>query len=124
MSDINSITLTGRLVRDPETKQSGGGLSILSFSIANGKKIKGEEFTNFIDCVIFGKFAEVMGQYLTKGKQVALTGELKQDRWEKDGQKRSRMSVIVKDLQMIGGVQKAEASKQITPENFDSDIAF
>lgn len=106
-SDLNSVMLIGRLTRDGELKYSQGGMAILKFSLAVGRNVKKndrwEEETSFFDCTMFGKSAESMTQYLVKGKQISILGELVQDRWEKDGQKQSRVGIVVNRLQLLGG---------------------
>lgn len=117
MTDINVVTLSGRLTRDAELKHTTSGLTILNFAIAVNRSVKqGDQWTeeaSFFDCTLFGKLGEAISSYATKGKQVLLSGELKQDRWEKDGQKRSRVNIIVNRIQLIGG--KADAMYSATP---------
>jgi single-strand DNA-binding protein len=105
MADVNHVTLIGRLTRDAELKDNG--LTICNFSIAvNRRKKNGDQWedeANFFDIVIFGKQAAYLHKYLVKGKQVAVDGELKQDRWQQDGQNRSRVLVIANNIQLLGG---------------------
>jgi single-strand DNA-binding protein len=103
MRDLNQVALIGRLVRDAELKYTQGGTAILTFSLANSADYKDTKYTNFFDCTCFGKLGEAVSQYMVKGKQVAVGGELRQERWEKDGQKRSKVSVRVVSLQLLGG---------------------
>jgi single-strand DNA-binding protein len=106
-SDINQVTVIGRLTRDAELKYSNGGLPIVKGSIASGYRRKsGDEWvdeTNFFDFDLIGKRAEAIHKYLAKGKQLAIAGELRQERWEKDGQKRSKVTIKVNEIQLIGG---------------------
>jgi len=110
--DLNRVVLIGRLTRDAELRQNGTTVS--SFSIAvNRKKKQGDEWVddvNFFDVCLFGKQAESLQKYLTKGKQIAIDGELKQDRWEKDGQNRSKVVVIANSVQLLGGGSGNESS--------------
>lgn len=119
MKDINSVSLSGRLTRDGELKFTAGGFAILNFSLASNYSKKSgdtwEEQANFFDCVILGSRSEKLQQYLLKGTQVFVSGELRQDRWEKDGQKHSRVNLIVNDLILTGG-GKAKA------QTLDDDI--
>ena len=106
MSDINCVTLTGRLTRDAELKYTQNGGAIVRFSMAvNRSKRNGDgswaEETSFIDCVYFGKGAESVNSYLSRGRQVAVSGELRQSRWEQDGQTRSRVEVFVNNLSLL-----------------------
>jgi single-strand DNA-binding protein len=106
MTDINHVTLVGRLTRDAELKENGFAVS--NFSIAvNCKRKRGDDWVdeaNFFDIVLFGRQAESLHQYLVKGKQIAIDGELKQDRWQtQDGQNRSKVVVIANSIQLLGG---------------------
>ena len=112
-NDLNSYSCIGRLTRDPELKQTNGGTSYAKFSIAvnkiytsNGEK---KEDVNFFDCIAWGKLAEIINSYCKKGKQVAIHGELKQDRWETDGgESRSKVGIVVNDLQMLGAKSEGQ----------------
>lgn len=105
-SDINSVIIVGRLVRDSEIKSTNGGTSVARFSLAvnrvKGSSDKRETEVSYIDCVLWGKSAETLAPYLTKGKQVSVQGELRQNRWEQDGQQRSRIEIVVTQLQLLG----------------------
>ena len=108
MEDTNSVIMVGRLTRDAETKYTNSGLAICNFSIANNRRKKeGDDYVDtvsFFDCVLFGKTAENLGQYLEKGKQVLVNGNLVQDRWEdNEGNKRNKTSIVVYKLQFFGG---------------------
>ncbi len=106
MADINSVTVAGRLTRDSELKFSGGGLAILRCSIAvntRKKDASGEwvDEANFFDITIFGKQAEALQSFLLKGRPVAVTGELRQDRWESEGQTRSRIYILANNIMLL-----------------------
>lgn len=105
--DVNNVTLIGRLTRDCELRYTDGGMGICAFALAVGyRRKRGEEWTdevNYFDLVLFGKRGEALSRYLTKGKQVGIEGELRQDRWEQDGQKRSKVQIIVRNIQLVGG---------------------
>jgi single-strand DNA-binding protein len=106
-SDINKVFLVGRLTRDAELKYTNTGTAVSKFSLAvNRNKRSGDQWSeeaNFFDLTLWGKQAEAVNQYLTKGKQVAIEGELRQNRWEQDGQKRSKVEINVNHLQLLGG---------------------
>jgi single-strand DNA-binding protein len=112
-NDINNVILNGRLVRDPETKVLKNGTTVCNFSIANGRTYKvGEEkkeYTNFFNVQAFGKFAETIATYCTKGQQLSIVGRLQYRTWEKDGQKRSAIDIVLENFQFLakpnGGVQ-------------------
>ncbi len=106
-TDINHVVLVGRLTRDAELRYSNSGTAICRFSLANSYRTKqgdtwGED-TNFFDCVMFGKRAEAVNQYLTKGTQVGVDGALRFSKWEQDGQTRSKVEVHVNEFQFLGG---------------------
>ena len=107
MRDINHVTLVGRLTRDAELRYTNSGLQICKFAIAvNSSKKSGDTWVdeaNFFDCVMMGRMAESIHKFMKKGKQVGVDGELRQDRWEQDGQKRSRVEVFAQFVQLLGG---------------------
>lgn len=114
--DINNWVGVGRLVRDGELKYTSGGLAICKISIAsNSRAKKGDEYVDeasFFDVSIFGRSAEALNQYLTKGKQVVVQGRLKQERWEKDGQNHSRIVINADSVQLLGGDKQAAPAQQ------------
>ena len=113
---MNNVTLIGRLTRDSELKYSSGGAAIANLSIAvNSKKKQGDRWVDdvdYFDCTLFGKQAESLDQYLTKGKQVGIAGRLKQNRWEKDGQNYSKVVVIVNQIDLLGGPERQDGYQQ------------
>lgn len=116
MNDLNSVTLIGRLTRDMELKYLQTGVAVGTMSIAVNRSVKKNEQwvdeASFFDVTLFGKSAENLRQYLLKGKQVAVQGSLKQDRWEKDGQKFSRVGIIADAVQLLGGQSQGNAQPQ------------
>lgn len=106
-ADINNVTLTGRLTRDSELKYMQSGNAQVRFSIAVGRSKRNADGswgteTSYFDCVYYGKPAEGVNSFLQKGRQVALTGELRQDRWEgQDGQARTRVEIYVSSLLLL-----------------------
>ena len=121
MTDINEVILIGRLTRDAELKHTNAGLAVSNFSIAvNRQKKNGDNYEDkvcFFDMALFGKRAESLNQYLTKGQQVGIEGSLDQQRWEQDGKKRSKINIVVDDIQLLGGRNNPTA----TPEAPKSD---
>ena len=105
-SDLNNIMLIGRLTKDPESKYLPSGSAVVEFSIANNYYMSSKNSTevNYFDVVAFGKMAETVAKYLTKGKQVAISGTLRQDRWQdKDtNAARSKVRIIMQSMQMLG----------------------
>jgi len=127
MTDNNVVSINGRLVREAELRFSTNGTVILRFSIAVNRSVKKgdkwEDEASFFDCTMFGKMAESVSKYLSKGKQVSIIGELVQNRWEKDGQNRSKVEIIVNKLQLLGGKDEQKQEQQ-GPESFEDDIPF
>lgn len=111
-NDMNQVTLIGRLTKDSELKYTQSGTAVARFTIASNKKKKDSEEVSFFDIVAWGKLAENLNNYLTKGKQVALCGELRQNRWEQDGQKRSKIEVIAYTIQLLGNNQHPAGQQQ------------
>ena len=107
MADINKVILVGRLTRDAELRYTNSGAPICKFSIAiNRRKKVGDQWedeANFFDCVLFGRQGESINQYLVKGKQVGIDGELRQNRWEQDGQSRSKVEITAYNVMLLGG---------------------
>jgi len=108
----NKVMLMGNLTRDVEIRHTSGNSMVGSFGIAVNRKYKtqsGEqrEEVNFIDCTAFGRTAEVMAQYLGKGRAVFIEGRLKFDQWDDKttGAKRSKLSVIVENFQFVDSKQ-------------------
>jgi len=106
-ADINSVTIVGRLTRDAELKYTNSGSAVTGMSIAvNRTRKDGDQWVeeaNFFDVSLWGRRGESLNQYLQKGTRIAVTGELRQDRWEQDGQKRSRVVIHANNIQLLGG---------------------
>lgn len=106
-ADLNHVALIGRLTRDAELKYTSAGFAISTFSIAvNRRRKSGDQWTeeaSFFEVNLYGKSAESLKPYLVKGKQVAVDGELRQDRWEQEGQPRSKVVVAANNVQLLGG---------------------
>lgn len=120
MADINSVVIVGRLTRDAELKYTTGGTAVSKLGIAVNKRVKkGDEWTeqaSFFDVTLWGKMAEGLYQYLVKGKQIAIEGELEQERWEKDGQAHSKVTITASNVQLLGGGQAGQTAN--VPDGF------
>ena len=104
---INRVIISGNLTRDPELRSTAGGVQVLSFGVAvndrrrNPQTGEWEDYPNFIDCTMFGARAESLSRYLSKGTKVSIEGKLRWSQWERDGQKRSKIEVIVDELEFM-----------------------
>lgn len=108
-----NITILGRIGREPELKTTQGGTTILSFPVADSKKIKGEEKTTWYDCAIFGQRATALQPYIRKGEQIYVVGEHELQTWNKeDGSQGAKCAVMVSDVKLIGGQQQAQQGYQ------------
>jgi len=127
LSDTNIVVLVGRLTREAELKYTPSGTAYSKFSLAvNKRKKDGDQWkdeASFFDVVLWGKAAEGLNQYLVKGKQVAIQGELSQNRWTQDGQARSKVEISAHDIQLLGD-KKGEARQDAQPDDFQDDIPF
>ncbi len=109
---MNVYTFTGRLARDCETRFTQGGMAICSFTVAVDYGFGDNKGTNWIRCSLFGKRAEGrLPQYLVKGTQVAVSGELRvREYTDNEGNKRTSVEASVNSLDLIGGRQEGSAS--------------
>lgn len=131
---INAVAISGNLTRDMEVRATASGMSIGRFGVAVNDRRKNqsgewEDYANFIDCVMFGRRAESLEQYLAKGTKVAVEGRLHYSAWEKDGQKRSKLEVVVDELEFLSrGDGQQRKSQPVTREQYDAysdaDIPF
>ena len=116
---INRVNITGNLTRDPELRSTAGGMAVLGFGVAVNDRRKNqqtgqwEDYPNFVDCTMFGNRAEALSRILRKGMKVAIEGKLRYSSWEKDGQRRSKLEVIVDEIEFMsqrqGGTAPAAA---------------
>ncbi len=119
---INRVNISGNLTRDPELRMTGGGTQILSFGVAvndrrrNPQSGEWEDYPNFVDCVVFGARAEPLSRFLAKGSKVAIEGKLRYSSWEtKEGQKRSKLEVIVDEVEFLSSRSGAAPVQQPGP---------
>jgi single-strand DNA-binding protein len=133
MANINAVVIVGNLTRDAEIKFFNNGNAIVKGSIAqNRRKKQGDTWVDeamFFDFAYGGKGAEAVHKYLTKGKMIGIQGELRQDRWEQDGQARSKVFVSAFEIQLLGGREGAAQPTRDQPqgptdEQFQDDIPF
>ncbi len=106
MAGLNKVMLIGHLGRDPEVRYTPAGLAVANFTMATTEKFKEEERTEWHRIVAFDKLAEIMGQYLSKGKQVYIEGRLQTRDWQdKDGNKRTTTEIVANQMVMLGSRQ-------------------
>jgi len=130
--------ISGNLTRDPELRATAGGTSVLNFGVAVNDRRKNqqtgewEEYANFINCVMFGKRADALAQYLTKGQKVAIEGKLSYSQWEsQQGEKRSKVEVLVDEIEFMssrgeggGGGGRTFEAPQAADLPSDDEIPF
>lgn len=145
---INRVIISGNLTRDPELRATASGLPVLGFGVAVNDRRKNqqsgewEDYPNFIDCTMFGTRAESLSRFLTKGAKVAIEGKLRWSQWEREGQKRSKIEVIIDELEFMssrndnnnsgGGYSNASSAPAAAPAPqvdvsasvYDEDIPF
>lgn len=121
MQDTNRVTVVGRLTRDAEIKQVGS-TEIAEIAIASNYQTKrGEEWVEEVSYFDVVKWKPGgLGKYLTKGTQIAVDGTLRQERWEKDGQARSRVKIHAQTVQLLGG-KSGGAQSSGSGTDFDDD---
>ena len=120
MTDTNLVVLIGRLTQDCGNDErsfqyvgNGTAKAVVSLAVNRSVKKNGNwvDEVSFINVTIWGKTAENLKQYLKKGTQICVEGYLTQDRWEKDGKKESRLNVTAESVQLLGGGNKQNDSK-------------
>ena len=104
---INRVCITGNLTRDPELRATQSGSQVLSFGVAVNDRRKNpqsgewEDYPNFVDCTMFGTRAEKIANFIAKGSKVAIEGKLRYSSWERDGERRSKLEVIVDEIEFM-----------------------
>lgn len=120
---INRVEISGNLTRDAELRHTPSGLAIASFGIAVNSRRKNQQtgewdsVPNFVDVTLFGSRAESLQSSLTKGAKVFIDGELRYSSWERDGQKRSKLEVVVNDIELT---KKPEPQQDL----YAADVPF
>lgn len=113
MPNVNNVVVAGHLTRDVELRHIASGTAVADLGLAisdRRKNAAGEwvEETTFVDVTLWGRTAEIAAEYLQKGSAVLITGKLKLESWEKDGQKRSKLKIVADNLQFLDGKGKGE----------------
>jgi single-strand DNA-binding protein len=116
MASFNKVILMGNLTRDPELRVTPKGTAVCQIGVAVNQTYKDKEGnsreeTTFVDVDAFGRQAEVIAKYLSKGRPILIEGRLKLDSWEsKEGDKRSKLKVVLENFQFVGGRAEGESS--------------
>ena len=132
---INRVVISGNLTRDPELRTTQGGMAVLGLGVAVNERRKNpqsgewEDYPNFVDCTMFGKRAESVSHYLSKGSKVSIEGKLRYSSWEKDGQKRHKLEVVIDEIEFMsrnGASQPAQGSGDAFAgvDLYDENIPF
>ena len=134
---INRVNISGNLTREPEVRTSASGSAIMHFGVAVNDRSKNqstgewEDRPNFIDCTMFGARAESVSRFLRKGAKVAIEGKLRWSQWERNGEKRSKVEVIVDEIEFMSSRgESPQAAAKRYPELsreagiYDEDIPF
>ena len=121
--NTNVVVITGNVTRDLELKFGAStGLAILKGTVAvNGIK---KEDVSFIDFTLFGKTAEAIASYANKGSKICITGYLQQQRWEKDGQNHSKISIVANRVELLDSKEKQSSTDDIFEPFIDDDLPF
>ena len=106
MASYNRVVLMGNLTRDVELRYTPSGTAVTDIALAVNERVKKNDQwsdeVHFFDVTLWGRTAEIAGEYLSKGSPVLIEGRLKHDRWEQDGQKRSKVKIVGEKMQMLG----------------------
>ena len=123
----NKVILLGNLTRDPQLSYTPNQTAIVEFGLATNRRWKGQDGTQhdetcFVDCKMFGKRAEVINKYLSKGNPLFIEGRLNFESWQaQDGSKRSKLTVMVENFEFVGSKDGQESQP---PSNEKEDIPF
>lgn len=134
MPNYNKVMLMGNLTRDVELKQTPNNQPVAEICIAVNRKFRtrdgdDREETTFVDCEAWGRTAETMAKYLSKGRPVFIEGRLKLDQWEdREGNKRSKLRVVIENFQFVdsrpGGADTAPTATTTATTPPDDDVPF
>jgi len=120
MASFNRVILLGNVTRDPELRYISSGTAVTDIGLAVNDRRKtpsGEwvEETTFVDVTLWGRTAEIAGEYVTKGSPLMIEGRLKLDTWEKEGKKNSKLLVVGEKMQLLGSRSGGEGGRAAKP---------
>ncbi len=126
--NYNKVIIAGNLTRDPEVKFLANERAVANFSLAVNRKWRNaagetQEETTFIDVEAWAKTAELVGQYLTKGKSALVEGRLKLDEWDKDGEKRQKLKVVADTVQFLSPRDGSDTGGESAPRSNPRPVA-
>lgn len=140
MNGVNKVILIGNTGQDPELRYTGSGAAVANISLATTEKWKDrdsgdmQERTEWHRCVAFGRTAEIIGEYVTKGTPLYVEGKLQTRKWQdRDGNDRWTTEIVIREMQMLGSrgdrqrddrPQQSEPQAAPPPAEFDDDIPF
>lgn len=119
---INKVVISGNLTRDPQLRATSSGTSVLAIGVAVNEYRRdsqtGEtiERANFVDCTVFGRRADALAKILRKGMRVCVEGRLRYESWGQDGQRRSKLSVVVDEVVLMSAGQQGAGSQASQPD--------
>ncbi len=119
---MNLVVLTGRLTRDPELKYGASGSAYCRFSLAVNRAFQKDQ-TDFINCVAFGKTAELIGEYLRKGRMCGVQGRIQTDVFESNGEKRYSTSVVTEKVEFLESRSSGEGAHNTFDNNSSSNYS-
>ncbi|MDB2686507.1 single-stranded DNA-binding protein [Mariniblastus sp.] len=124
MASFNRVVLVGNLTKDVELRHTKTGTAVTDVSLAVNERIKkNDQWTDevhFFEITLWSRLAEIAAEYLSKGSSVLIEGRLKHDRWEQDGVKRSKVSIVGEKMQMLGGKGGGGNSSNSGSSNYSS----
>ena len=123
---INKVLISGNLTRDAEIRATNTGSAVLSFTVAVNDRRRDQDgewrdFPNYVDCSLFGKRATAIEQYMTKGIKVAIEGKLRFSKWERDGEKRSKLEVIVDEIEFMSRQARQDEPERPPAQMFNPE---
>ena len=121
---MNKIFIKGRLTKSPELKHITDEMSVTKFSVAVDRKVKAgeEKKTDFINCTAWNKQGEFIEKYFGKGQEIAIVGRLEVNNYEKDGERKTSVYVVVEEVEFVGSKKKEQ--KEDIESNEDLEVNF